>query len=111
MQQFYKVFVSSADDPVVVHFEKPVRKLQINALINYAACSIGKTMQQDEAFVFGSSGPITLDFQSANTGKGVEDITFWRFTGTGAMTISLSVVEYGSDGDNAFFLSEVYTNE
>lgn len=103
MQQLYKVTVSDAADPVVVHFEKPVRKLQINALLNYAACSIGKTMQPDNAFVFGAYGCITLDFQSANTGKGVEDITFWRFSGTGTMTLSLSVVEYGSDGDNAFF--------
>lgn len=103
MRQFYTISVSDTGDPVVVHFEKPVRKLQVNSLINYAGCSIGKTKQPDKAFVFGSYGVNTLDFQSANTGKGVEDMTFWRFTGTGSMTLSLSVVEYGSDGDNAFF--------
>lgn len=56
MQQFYEFSVADAGAPVVVHFEKPVRKLQINALVNYAACSIGKTMQPDKAFIFGAYG-------------------------------------------------------
>jgi len=60
MRQFYGVNIPGTGDPVVVHFDQPVRKV-------------------------------------------VEDLTFWRYDGDRATNLTISVEEYGTDGDNAYF--------
>lgn len=104
MRQFYSVSVPSTGEVGVVHFEQPVRKIVINSLASYIACSIGTEKKDFEhSFVMGSLQNFELDFQQANTGKGVQDLVFWRYDGDSATRVSISVSEYGSDGDNKFF--------
>lgn len=103
MRQFYSVGVSDVTSPVVVHFEKPIRKILCNVLSDFVAFSVGKEKQDSKMLFLGARQCCVVDFQSANTGKGVQDLTFWRYSGTGVARICISVVEYGSDGDNAFF--------
>lgn len=104
MRQFYSVIVPATGEGVVIHFEQPVRKIVINSLSSFVACSIG-TEKRDNAnsFVMGALQNATLDFQRANTGKGVQDLVLWRYEGSGNTRVSISVLEYGSDGDNKFF--------
>ena len=66
-RQFYTIEVQSATKPVIIHFDKPVRKIQVAVLSNYIAVSVGTEIDTDRMMIF-------------------------------------SVVEYGSDGDNEFFI-------
>lgn len=103
MRQFYGVNIPDTGDAVVVHFDKPVRKVTLYPLASFISCSVGKTKNSNRMLVMGALQNVTLDFQRANTGKGVEDLTFWRYDGTGDTRLSISVVEYGTDADNAYF--------
>lgn len=103
MKQFYSFTLSDTGDPVVVHFNQPVRKILINVLSSFVACSVGLAKDGENMFIIGSLQDIVIDFQRANTGKSVQDLTFWRYSGTGSTRVSISVEEYGSDADNAYF--------
>lgn len=104
MRQFYSVTALSTGDGSVIHFEQPVRKIVINTLASYIACSIGTEKKDlEHSFVTGALQNVELDFQRANTGKGVQDLVFWRYDGGSTTRVSISVSEYGSDGDNKFF--------
>lgn len=103
MQQFYSFTVPEGGVPFTQHFNPPVRKISISVLSNYVACSIGKAKTGDKMLVLGASEYATVDFQRANTGKSVQDLTFWKYSGEGASRVSITVSEYGSDADNTFF--------
>lgn len=103
MQQFYSVSLKDENDVKTVHFIRPVRKIKVNVLTSTIACSIGTRKNGNKMLLLGVNTPGFLDFQSANTGKSVQDLTFWRFSGSGTTTVTISIVEYGSDGDNTYF--------
>ena len=103
-RQFYTIAVQSATTPVIIHFDKPVRKIRVAVLSNYIAVSVGTEIDTDRMMIFSVYNNGLIDFQSANTGKGVQDLACWRFGGEGAARLAISVVEYGSDGDNEFFI-------
>lgn len=105
MRQFYSVTVPSTGKGAVIHFEQPVRKkIVLSSMASYIACSIGtETKDLEHSFVMGALQNFELDFQRANTGKGVQDLVFWRYDGGSNTRVSISVSEYGSDGDNKFF--------
>ena len=103
-RQFYTIGVQSATTPSVIHFDKPVRKIQVSVLSNHVAVAVGTEIVTDRMMIYGVYNNGLIDFQSANTGKGVQDLAFWRFSGESATQVSVSVVEYGSDGDNEFFM-------
>ena len=54
-------------------------------------------------FYLPSNTPVYLDFQSANSGKSVTSLEFKSFSTELNSDIYVSVVEYGSDGDNDWF--------
>lgn len=103
MRQFYSVIIPSTGEGGVIHFEQPVRKIVLNSMASYIACSIGTKKDLEHSFVTGALQNVELDFQRANTGKGVQDLVFWRYDGGSNTRVSISVSEYCSDGDNKFF--------
>ena len=103
MQQFYSFTVNADGTPITLHFDSPVRKISISALSSFIALSVGKEKKGDKMLVVGALQYVTVDFQRANTGKSVQDLTFWKYSGEGASRVSVSVSEYGSDADNTFF--------
>lgn len=103
MRQFYGFVIPDTGAPVVVHFDRPVRKVVVYPVASFIACSIGKTKSNGRMILMGAMQQVSLDFQRANTGKGVEDLTFWRYDGTRDTFLTISVEEYGTDGDNAYF--------
>lgn len=103
MQQFYAVRVEDGGTPVTIHFVRSVRKIMLNVISSYIGCSIGTEKNVDKMLLLGSSHSGLLDFQSANTGKSVQDLTFWKHLGAGSSTLTVSIIEYGSDGDNTYF--------
>lgn len=103
MQQFYSFSVPEGGAPYTLHFKQPVRKISISVLSSFVAFSIGKAKIGDKMLVLGALQYVTVDFQRANTGKSVQDLTFWKYSGEGISRVSVSVSEYGSEEDNAFF--------
>lgn len=103
MQQFYSFTVPADGTPIFLHFKHPVRKISISALSSFIALSVGKAKNGDKMLVVGALQYVTVDFQRANTGKSVQDLTFWKYAGEGASRVSVSVSEYGSYADNTFF--------
>lgn len=103
MQQFYTAQVKDGGEPVTIHFVRPVRKIMLNVITNYIGCSIGTEKNISKMLLLGYSHSGLLDFQSANTGKSVQDLTLWKHVGAGSSTVTISIIEYGSDGDNTYF--------
>ena len=102
-RQFYTTTISSTSEPVVIHFEKAVRKIYVSTLSNYVALSVGTAIDTSKVLILGLYSNGMIDFQSANTGKGVQDLALVKYGTEGAARVSISVVEYGSDSDNEFF--------
>lgn len=103
MQQFYSFIVPASGEPYIVHFKQPVRKISISVLSSFVAFSIGNAKNGDKMLILGALQYATVDFQRANTGKSVQDLTFWKYSGEGSSRVSISVSEYGSEEDNTFF--------
>lgn len=102
MKQFYRVEVSSKGD-TVFQFEAPVRKMVVTAnrslhmFLNYS----NKT--KSARFYVPLNVPIYIDFQSANGGKGCTSIGLSSVTPDTSTVCFISIVEYGSDGDNDWY--------
>ena len=103
MQQFYTVQVKDGGEPITIHFERPVRKIMLNVITNYVGCSIGTEKNLNKMLLLGSAHSGLLDFQSSNTGNSVQDLTLWKHVGAGNATVTVSIIEYGSYGDNKYF--------
>lgn len=105
-KQFYNVeFPTPGEDktPKTIHFDKPVKKICVHFNNHLVAFSVGAVQDLTNYFVCNVYFDNVIDFQSANTGKGVTDITLWPFSGSNAIYVTVSVIEYGSDGDNEYF--------
>ena len=102
-RQFYTTTVVSTSEPVVIHFEKAVRKIYVSVLSNFVALSVGTAIDTSKMLILGLHSDGMIDFQSANTGKGVQDLALLKYGAEGGARVCISVVEYGSDGDNEFF--------
>ena len=99
MQQFY--YLTAPDTEYKsINFKQPIRKCMIvanrSALIRIASTGRPFYIVGGQAFYF--------DLQSANTGKGVSSLQCRCASSGNTVDIYFSVIEYGSSGDNKFFL-------
>lgn len=101
MKQFYKELIGGSTG-TTVQFVKPVRKILVecDTLIGLAI-PFSDGNFSDEFLCFPKQ-PVYLDFQSANNGGGVSSISLIPEVGGGGVA-RLSVIEYGSDGDNDWY--------
>ena len=105
MKQFYDVAVPEKSTAwVELVFDAPVRKARI-AITSNAYIGIAKTGEEPTTCYRFSAGNQEFDFQSANTGKGITSLFVRALTDTAsAFNMYVSVTEYGSNGDNEYFV-------
>lgn len=99
MQQFY--YLSASDTLYkTITFKQPVRKCVVTvnrgALIRIADGTV--------PFYITGGQSICFDFQSVNTGKGIESLQCKCASSGNSVDLYFSIVEYGSDGDNKYFV-------
>ena len=96
MRQFYYTSVTNVFRSIT--FVQPVRKVMIVASRSLALRIAGLGTQ----FYVPSNQALYFDFQSGNTGKGVTSLEFKGFSADTSVDVYVS--EYGSDGDNDWFI-------
>ena len=99
MQQFY--YLSAPDTSYKsITFKQPIRKYMLvtnrGGLFRVAPTAI--------PFYVPAGTPIYFDLQSVNTGKGVQSLECKSASSGNSADFYFSIIEYGSDGDNEFFV-------
>lgn len=106
MQQFYTAYTSeTADTWQDISFRAPVRKaifISDDADVNLRLPGT-KAGVSSLYFRLLKGVPIYLDFQSANCGVGITRVSIRAVDGK-QHYVRISVSEYGSTGDNDYFL-------
>lgn len=97
MKQFYYRSATNVADTLT--FVQPVRKIVVvagrSAALRISGTSVFFYIPANQVFY--------LDFQSANSGKGVTSVEIKGFSADQAVDVYISVTEYGSDGDNEWY--------
>ena len=84
------------------NFNAPVRKITLSTVRGcYVRLPYGGG-SYSESFLIPANYPTVIDFQSLNGGKGVSSIEVTAVADV-ATVLYMSVIEYGSDGDNDWY--------
>lgn len=99
MQQFY--YLNAPDTSYKsITFNQPVRKCMV--VVNRGA--LVRISDTGVPFYIPGGQVICFDLQSANTGKGIVSLQCKSASSGFSTDFYFSIVEYGSDGDNKYFL-------
>ena len=102
MKQFYRI-EAPAGSTQVLQFDAPARKLLLVASRgSYISLPYSNNMYSDRFFI-PPNVPVTVDFQSANGGKGCTSLGVESISAETPANLYLSIIEYGSDGDNDWY--------
>ena len=102
MRQFYKELIGGSTGTTTVQFVKPVRKILVECDMLIGLVIPFSDGNFSDEFLCSPHQPLYLDFQSANNGGGVSSIRLIPEADGGGIA-RLSVIEYGSDGDNDWY--------
>lgn len=99
MKQFYYL---NAPDTLykTLTFTQPVRKCMV--LVNRGG--LVRVSNTGAPFYIPAGQAIVFDLQSVNTGKGVTSLQCKSASSGNSTDFYFSIVEYGFDGDNEFFV-------
>ena len=102
MQQFY--YKSAADtDYSRIDFVKPVRKFML--ITNRGSLlAVSKESGHGVSIYVPGGQAIYFDMQSSNSGKGVTSLSCKSAVAGLPADFYFSIIEYGSDGDNNWFI-------
>ena len=100
MKQFYNI-QAPGEGFEWLQFDAPVRKLLVSTARGIAIPYRNATRSAN--FYIPPNNSVLIDLQSANGGKGCASLGFSSISSDTATTVYLSVVEYGSDGDNDWY--------
>jgi hypothetical protein len=104
-RQFYSYVLPAEQGAMFTFlFEKPVRKILIKSAFSFQMTP-GTAFKDDQFFSQPGNMVVEYDFQSKNTGKGLNRLTV-RNESANVNGVRISVIEYGdiNSGDDSYFL-------
>lgn len=102
MKQFYNIQAPGGGFEYL-QFDAPVRKLLVSTARGIYIAIPYRDATRSANFYIPPNNSVLIDLQSANGGKGCASLGFSSISSDTAATVYLSVVEYGSDGDNDWY--------
>lgn len=102
VKQFYKETAPS-DSINVIQFDAPVRKMLVTSSRAIFVLIPFANNIYSAPFYIPANNVVNIDLQSANAGKGCVSIGLKSTAPDLSASVYLSIVEYGSDGDNEWY--------